>query len=81
MKGNEETMENLITSIFNDFNDLEDFQLQTRKKYAKIEAEEVIYENIRLKMRILFEYHSVSSSRIARSAVDKSRAKGIKLDF
>ena len=53
VKGNEETMENLITSIFNDFNDLEDF-------------------NFKL---VSFGI----SSRIARSAVDKSREKGLKV--
>ena len=44
VRGNKETMENLITSIFNDFNDLEDFNFKLQEKYAKIDAEEVIVD-------------------------------------
>ena len=72
-------MENLITSIFNDFNDLEDFNFKLQEKYAKIEAEEVIYEEYQVEDADIVLVSFGISSRIARSAVDKSREKGIKV--
>ena len=48
VKGNKETMDNLITSIFNDFNDLEDFNYKLQEKYDKIEAEEVIFDEYKV---------------------------------
>ena len=79
VKGTEETMDNLITSIFNDFNDLEDFNYKLQEKYAKIEAEEVIYDEYQVEDADIVLVSFGISSRIARSAVDKSREKGIKV--
>ena len=79
VKGNKETMENLITSIFNDFNDLEDFNFKLQEKYAKIDAEEVIYEEYQVEDAEIVLVSYGISSRIARSAVDKSRANGLKV--
>ena len=79
VKGTKETMDNLITSIFNDFNDLEDFNFKLQEKYAKIEAEEVIYEEYQVEDADIVLVSFGISSRIARSAVDKSREKGIKV--
>ena len=79
VKGNKETMENLITSIFNDFNDLEDFNFKLQEKYAKIDAEEVIYEEYQVEDAEIVLVSFGISSRIARSAVDKSRANGLKV--
>ena len=78
VKGTEETMDNLITSIYNDFNELEDFNFKLQEKYAQIEAEEVIYEEYRLEDADIVLVSFGISSRIARSAVDKSRQKGVK---
>ena len=79
VKGNKETMENLITSIFNDFNDLEDFNFKLQEKYAEIEAEEVLYEEYQVEDAEIVLVSYGISSRIARSAVDKSRENGLKV--
>jgi 2-oxoisovalerate ferredoxin oxidoreductase alpha subunit len=79
VKGNKETMENLITSIYNDFNDLEDFNFKLQEKYAKIEAEEVAFEEYMTEDAEIVLVSYGISSRIARSAVDKSRKKGLKV--
>ena len=79
VRGNKETMENLITSIFNDFNDLEDFNFKLQEKYAKIDAEEVIVDEYQVEDAEIVLVSFGISSRIARSAVDKAREKGIKV--
>lgn len=79
VKGNAETMDNLITSIFNDFNDLEDFNYKLQEKYAKIEEEEVIIDEYMVDDAEIVLVSFGISSRIARSAVDKSREKGLKV--
>jgi 2-oxoisovalerate ferredoxin oxidoreductase alpha subunit len=79
VKGNKETMENLITSIFNDFNDLEDFNYKLQEKYAKIEQEEVIFEEYQVEDADIVLVSYGISSRIARSAIDKSRENGLKV--
>ena len=79
VRGNKETMENLITSIFNDFNDLEDFNYKLQEKYAKIDAEEVIVDEYQVDDAEIVLVSYGISSRIARSAVDKSREKGLKV--
>ena len=79
VKGNKETMENLITSIYNDFNELEDFNYKLQEKYAKIDAEEVVFEEYQVEDAEIVLVSYGISSRIARSAVDKSREKGIKV--
>jgi 2-oxoisovalerate ferredoxin oxidoreductase alpha subunit len=79
VRGNKETMGNLITSIFNDFNDLEDFNFKLQEKYAKIDAEEVIVDEYQVDDADIILVSYGISSRIARSAVDKSREKGLKV--
>ena len=79
VKGNKETMNNLITSIFNDFSDLEDFNYKLQEKYDKIEAEEVIFDEYKVEDAEIVLVSYGISSRIARSAVDKSREKGLKV--
>ena len=79
VRGNKETMNNLITSIFNDFNDLEDFNFKLQEKYAQIEDEEVIYDEYMLNDAEIVLVSFGISSRIARSAVDKSRENGLKV--
>ncbi len=79
VKGNAETMDNLITSIFNDFNELEDFNYKLQEKYAKIYAEEVIVDEYQVEDAEIVLVSYGISSRIARSAVDKAREKGVKV--
>ena len=79
VKGNAETMDNLITSIFNDFNELEDFNFKLQEKYAKIDAEEVIVDEYMIDDADIILVSFGISSRIARSAIDKSREKGLKV--
>lgn len=79
VKGNAETMDNLITSIFNDFNELEDFNYKLQEKYDKIDAEEVIVDEYQVEDAEIILVSYGISSRIARSAVDKAREKGVKV--
>ena len=79
VKATEETMGNLITSIYNDFNELEDFNFKLQEKYAKMEAEEVIVDEYQLEDAEIVLVSYGISSRIARTAVDKSREKGLKV--
>ena len=79
VRGNKETMDNLITSIFNDFNDVENFDYEIQEKYAKIDAEEVIVDEYKTDDAEIVLVSYGISSRIARSAVDKSRQKGLKV--
>ena len=79
VRGNKETMENLVTSIFLDFNQLEDFNFEIQDKYEEIRENEVVYEEYMVDDA---EYVIVSygtSSRLSRTAVDIAREKGIKL--
>ena len=79
VRGNKETMGNLITSIYNDFDELEDFNYKLQEKYAKIDAEEVIVDEYQVDDADIVLVSFGISSRIARSAVDKSREKGLKV--
>ena len=79
VRGNKETMNNLITSIFNDFNDLEDFNYKLQEKYAKIDSEEVKVDEYKINDADIVLVSYGISSRIARSAVDKSRENGLKV--
>ena len=79
VRGSKETMENLITSIYNDFDELEDFNYKLQEKYAKIDDEEVIFEDYKVDDAEIVLVSFGISSRIARSAVDKSRENGLKV--
>jgi 2-oxoisovalerate ferredoxin oxidoreductase alpha subunit len=72
-------MDNLSTSIFNDFNDLEYFNYKLQEKYAKIDAEEVIVDEYQVDDADIVLVSFGISIRIARSAVDKSRETGLKV--
>jgi 2-oxoisovalerate ferredoxin oxidoreductase alpha subunit len=77
--GSSETKNNLITSIFMDFDVLEKFNQKLQKKYAEIEknlqdSEEYLTEDASI---ILISYGI--SSRICRSAVEEARKKGKKI--
>ncbi len=77
--GNKETMGNLVTSIFLDFDLLEEFNFEVQKKYDKINEEEVDYEEYQIEDAEIVLVSYGISSRIARSAVDVSRSEGIKV--
>ena len=79
VRGNKDTMENLVTSIFLDFDQLEDFNFEIQEKYAKIVENEVEYEDYKLDDAEIVLVSYGISSRVARSAVDVSREKGLKV--
>ncbi|MCQ2964614.1 MAG: 3-methyl-2-oxobutanoate dehydrogenase subunit VorB [archaeon] len=79
VRGTEDTMENLVTSIFLDFTQLEEFNYEIQEKYAKIEENEVDFEEYMVEDADIILVSYGTSSRLSRSAVDVARAEGIKL--
>lgn len=79
VRGSKDTMENLVTSIFLDFAQLEDFNFEIQEKYAEIEKNEVLYEEYKIEDAEIVLVSYGTSSRLSRSAVDIAREKGIKL--
>jgi 2-oxoisovalerate ferredoxin oxidoreductase alpha subunit len=77
--GNNETMKNLATSIFLDFNQLEDFNFRIQEKYQQIKENEVEFEEYQVEDADIVLVSYGISSRICRSAVDQARAEGIKV--
>ncbi|MFA6816280.1 MAG: 3-methyl-2-oxobutanoate dehydrogenase subunit VorB [Lentisphaeria bacterium] len=77
--GTAETRKNLVTSIFLDFDQLEKFNDHLQKKYAKIEAEEQDWEEQNTEDADIVLVAYGISSRIAKTAMDTARAKGIKI--
>jgi 2-oxoisovalerate ferredoxin oxidoreductase alpha subunit len=73
-----ETRGNLVTSIFLDFNELEEFNQALQEKYARINATETDVETHRADDADIVLVSYGISSRIARSAVDEARAAGIR---
>lgn len=76
--GNRETKNNLVTSIFLDFDQLEDFNFKLQEKYEEIKAKEVDYDTYLIEDADIILVSYGISSRISRSAVDKARSMGIK---
>lgn len=76
--GNKETMGNLVTSIFLDFDLLEEFNFKVQEKYNQIKEEEVDFEEYQIDDADIVLVSYGISSRIARSAVEVARAEGIK---
>ena len=79
VRGSKDTMENLVTSIFLDFAQLEDFNFEIQEKYAEIERNEVVYEEYKTEDAEIVLVSYGTSSRLSRTAVDVAREKGIKL--
>lgn len=73
------TRKNLVTSIFLDFDQLENFNNELQKKYEKIEQQEVIYEEFMIDDADIIIVSYGISSRISRSAVEQARKNGIKV--
>ncbi|WP_048189728.1 3-methyl-2-oxobutanoate dehydrogenase subunit VorB [Methanobacterium sp. SMA-27] len=77
--GNKETKSNLVTSIFLDFDQLEDFNFNLQNKYRIIKENEVEFEEFAMEdAEIILVAYGISS-RIARSAVEQARKHGIKV--
>jgi len=79
VNGTEETRNNLVTSIFLDFDLLEEFNYEIQEKYARIQENEVEYESYMTEDASIILVSYGISSRICRSAVDKARKEGIKV--
>ena len=77
--GNRETKNNLVTSIFLDFDQLEDFNFKLQDKYLEIKEKEVAFEEYQMEDAEIILVSYGISSRIARSAVEKARERGIKV--
>ncbi len=77
--GNKETKDNLVTSIFLDFDQLEEFNFKIQDKYKKIEENEVKFEEYMIEDADIVLVSYGISSRISRSAVDLARKEGIKV--
>lgn len=77
--GTPETRPNLVTSIFLDFDQLEQFNIRLQEKYARMEAEEADDEQFMTQDAdtVLVAYGICS--RIARTAVELARANGKKV--
>jgi len=75
--GSRETMKNLVTSIFLDFDELEEFNFYLQEKYAAVEENEVRYEEYMVEDADIVLVAYGISSRVAKSAVDTARADGI----
>ncbi len=76
--GNKETMKNLITSIFIDFDELEEFNFYLQRKYEEINKNEVRYEDYMVDDAEVVLVSYGISSRISQTAIDIVREKGIK---
>ncbi len=79
VSGTAETRENLITSIFLDFDQLEEFNIKLQEKYEIIKKNEVDYEAYQTEDASIILVSYGISSRICRSAVDHARKEGIKV--
>jgi 2-oxoisovalerate ferredoxin oxidoreductase alpha subunit len=78
VRGNRETKGNLVTSIFLNFDQLEDFNYRLQEKYQIIKENEVEYEEYRMDdAEIILVAYGISS-RVARSVVEQARVEGIR---
>ena len=84
VRGSKETMKNLVSSIFLDFNQLEEFNQDLQVKYEEIEKQELDFEEYYIEGKdfedaeIIIVSYGISS-RLSRTAVDIARKKGIKV--
>jgi 2-oxoisovalerate ferredoxin oxidoreductase alpha subunit len=74
-----ESKHNLITSIYLSHADLEKHNIRLQEKYARIEKEEALFEEIHCEdaEAVIIAYGI--SSRICRSAVEQARDEGLKV--
>ncbi|HPQ40914.1 MAG TPA: 3-methyl-2-oxobutanoate dehydrogenase subunit VorB [bacterium] len=76
--GDAESKHNLITSIYLSHHDLEKHNEKLQKKYADIEAGEVLFDEFHTDDAELILVSYGISSRICRTAVELAREKGLK---
>jgi 2-oxoisovalerate ferredoxin oxidoreductase alpha subunit len=76
--GTAETKDNLVSSIFLDFDQQEEFNYKLQEKYAEIEKNEVDFEAIGVDDADIVLVSYGISSRIAKTAVEEARKLGIK---
>jgi 2-oxoisovalerate ferredoxin oxidoreductase alpha subunit len=77
VRGTNDTRGNLITSIALDFDKMEAHNLKLQEKYSRIRKNEVVYDSYMIDDAKIVLVSFGISSRIARSAVDAARKKGI----
>lgn len=79
LNGQEKNRRNYITSIFLEYDELEEVNLKLGRKYKEIETHEQLSENYQVDdaETVIIAYGIVS--RIAITAVDKMRAEGMKV--
>ncbi|NPE27505.1 3-methyl-2-oxobutanoate dehydrogenase subunit VorB [Methanococcoides sp. SA1] len=77
--GTKETKENLVTSIFLDFDQLEDFNYQLQEKYETIKENETVHEEYMTDDASIVLVAYGISSRICHSAVEVARREGLKV--
>lgn len=79
VEGTAATKKNLISSIFLDFDEMEQHNIRLQEKYARITEDEVQFEEYQLDdaTEVLVAYGI--SSRTCRTAVDKARKNGKKV--
>ncbi|KZX16313.1 2-oxoglutarate oxidoreductase subunit KorA [Methanobrevibacter cuticularis] len=79
VRGNKKTMNNLVTSIYLDFDQLEEFNIELQRKYEVIKENEVNYdEYLTEDAEIIIVSYGISS-RLSKTAIDISRKKGVKV--
>jgi 2-oxoisovalerate ferredoxin oxidoreductase alpha subunit len=78
VRGNIETRGNLVTSIFLNFDELEDFNYRLQEKYQFIKENEVDYEEYWMDDADIILVAYGISSRVARSVVEQARIEGIR---
>ena len=70
---------NVVNSLFIQPEELEKYNLERFERYAKIEAEEVMYDEYRMEdAEICIVAYGVAA-RVSQNAIDKAREKGIKV--
>ena len=84
VRGNKKTMENLVTSIFLDFEQLEQFNKDLQVKYKEIEEQEIDFEEYYIEGKDIEDAELILvaygiSSRLSRTAVDIARKEGFKV--
>ena len=77
--GDKETRENLITSIYLNFDELEEYNNKLQEKYRNIEDNEVDFETYMTDDAETVIVAYGISSRISKSAVDEARKQGKKV--
>lgn len=79
VRGDEETRQNLISSIFLEPDELEEHNFKLDRKYKEIEKNEVLFEEYKTDDAELLVVAYGVVSRIVYSTIDQARAEGLKV--